>query len=174
MCLISNYKSSGTCCKRDKVRFSNARYVFVFKVGVRKGADGSLKYSKLTALVKSVLYLRHSDPERGFSVNKTLLSVYGASLGEGTIEAVKFVKDFIIRNGGLSNIQVIRPMIGSSQNAKQCYLVFNIAKQRYSYLVKKRRSEEEEKEKIKNNIAESQQKENGKTNRNNILVVCWI
>ena len=84
-----------------------------------KGVDGSLKYSKLTALAICFLCLvhRNSDPESGFFLNKTLLSVHGASIGEEIFEAVRFAKDFIIRNGGLSNIQVKRFMITSSKNA---------------------------------------------------------
>ena len=105
-----------------------------------KGVDGSLKYSKLTALVKCVLCISHggSDPERGFSLNKTLLSVRGVSTGEETFETVRFVNDFIIRNGGLANIQVTRSMIRSSQNARQRY---------ESYLVENKRLEEKEKKK---------------------------
>ena len=94
-------------------------HIFIFKVGVMKGVESSLKYLKLTALAKCVLSIPHgnSDPERGFFVNKTLLNVHRASTGEETIETVRFVKDFIIRNGGLANIQVTRSMIRSSRNA---------------------------------------------------------
>ena len=113
-----------------------------------KSVGGSLKYSKLTVFPKCVLCVSHgnSDPKRGFSFNKTLLSVHGASIGEETIEAVRFVKDIVIRNGGLANIQVTHSMIRSSQNARQRF---------ESYLVEKRRLEEEEKEKIKKKIVES-------------------
>ena len=105
-----------------------------------KGVDGSLKYLKLTALVKCVLCISHggSDPERGFSLNKILLSVRGVSTGEETFETVRFVNGFIIRNGGLAIIQVTRSMIRSSQNARQRY---------ESYLVEKKRLEEKKKKK---------------------------
>ena len=70
-------------------------FIFIIKVDV----DGSLKYSKLTALAKYVLCISHgnSDPETGFSLNKTLswnskkLSVHGALVGENIIEAVRSV-----------------------------------------------------------------------------------
>ena len=103
-----------------------------------KGVDSSLKYLKLAALSKCVLCISHSnsDPERGVNFNETLLSVHGASIGEEAIEAVRFVKAFVIRNGGLANIQVTRSMIKSWQNARQLY---------ESYLVEKSRLEEEEK-----------------------------
>ena len=121
-----------------------------------KGVDSSLKYLKLAALSKCVLCISHSnsDPERGFNLNETLLSVHGASIGEEAIEAVRFVKAFVIRNGGLAIIQVTRSMIKSSQNARQLY---------ESYLVEKSRLEEEEKWKVKKKIVEYQQKENEET-----------
>ena len=102
-----------------------------------KGVDSSLKYLKLAALSKCVLCISHSnsDPERGVNFNETLLSVHGASIGEEAIEAVRFVKAFVIRNGGLANIQVTLSMI-KSQNARQLY---------ESHLVEKSRLEEEEK-----------------------------
>ena len=115
-------------------------HIFIFKDGAMKGVDVSLKYLKLTALAKCVQCISHgnSDSERGFSLNKTLLCVHRASIGEETIEAVRFVKNVIIRNRGLANIQVPHSLIRSSQNARQWY---------ESYLVEKRRLEEEEKEK---------------------------
>ena len=141
-------------------------HIFIFKVGAMKGVDVSLKYLKLTALAKCVLCISHgnSDSERGFSLNKTLLCVHGASIGEETIEAVRFVKNVIIRNGGLANIQVPRSLIRSSHNARQWY---------ESYLVEKRRLEEEEKEKIKRKIAESQQKEHEKTSKLSVILINW-
>ena len=63
----------------------------------------------------------NSDPKRSFSLNKTPLNVRGALIREETIEAVWFVKKFIIRNGGLANIQVTGSMIRSWQNARQRY-----------------------------------------------------
>ena len=102
-----------------------------------KGVDGSLKYLKLTALAKCVICISHgnSDSERGFSLNKTLLSFHGALIAEETIEAVRFVNGFIIRSGGLAKIQVTHSMIRYSQNARQRY---------ESYTVEKRKLEEEE------------------------------
>ena len=83
--------------------------MFLFlKVGVMKGVDGSFKYLKLTVYAKHILCISHgnNNPERDFFLNNTLLSVQGASIREETIEAVRFVKDLIIRNGGLPNIQL--------------------------------------------------------------------
>ena len=55
-----------------------------------KGVDGSLEYSKFTALAKCVMCISHgnSDPKRSFSLNKTPLNVHGALIREETIEAV--------------------------------------------------------------------------------------
>ena len=66
-------------------------HIFIFII--KFDCDGSLKYSKLTAFAKYVLCISHgnSDPETGFSLNKILLSVHGASVGEETAEAVRSV-----------------------------------------------------------------------------------
>ena len=106
----------------------------------------------------------NSDPKRSFSLNKTPLNVRGALIREETIEAVWFVKKFIIRNGGLANIQVTGSMIRSWQNARQRY---------ETHVVEKRKLEEEEKEKIQKKIVESQQKENEKTGKLNVILIYW-
>ena len=96
-----------------------------------KGVDGSLEYSKFTALAKCVMCISHgnSDPKRSFSLNKTPLNVHGALIREETIEAVWLVKKFIIRNGGLANIQVTGSMIRSSQNARQRYETYLVERE---------------------------------------------
>ena len=107
-CLISNYESSCTYAKGAKLRFSNF-HIFIFKVGVTKGVDGSLKYSNLTALANCVLCISdgNNDPERGFSFR------------------------VFIRNGGLANIQVPSSLIRSSQNPRQRYKSYLVEKRRF-------------------------------------------
>ena len=57
-------------------------YIFDFTVGVMKGVDGALEYWKLTALAKCVQCISNGsgDPGGGFFLNKTLLTVQGASI----------------------------------------------------------------------------------------------
>ena len=74
-----------------------------------------------------ILALPHgnADPERGFSLNKNVLSVHGYSIKEETLEAIRLVKDFIIRNGGVVNIDISKDLIEyckGSHTRYQCYL----------------------------------------------------
>ena len=60
-----------------------------------------MKYNTIAKLNLCVL-LPHgnADPERAFSPNKNVLAVHGFSIKEETQEAIRMVKDFIIRNNG--------------------------------------------------------------------------
>jgi hypothetical protein len=58
---------------------------------------GDKKYKSLSALVKSALTLSHGNsvPERGFSVNNSLLSKERLGLAEKTIIAERVVKEAV-------------------------------------------------------------------------------
>ena len=73
------------------------------QIGQLKDEQGRKKYPQLFALVKCVLSLSHgnSAPESGFSINKSMLEVHGHSLGEGTFEALRVVKDTIKNSGSV-------------------------------------------------------------------------
>ena len=60
---------------------------------------GKPKYTQLFALVKAILSLSNANiiPERGFSINKYLLSIHGNSIDEKAIVAQRLVKDFIFQ-----------------------------------------------------------------------------
>ncbi|KAG8175488.1 hypothetical protein JTE90_004180 [Oedothorax gibbosus] len=62
---------------------------------------GAKKYDKLSRLIKACLSLSHgnADPERGFSVNKTIVSSERTSLSEKTIIGLRLVKDAVRRHG---------------------------------------------------------------------------
>ena len=55
--------------------------------------------------MKCVLSISHgnSAPENGFSINKHILDIYGHSLKEDTIEALRVVKDAILHHPQGSN-----------------------------------------------------------------------
>ena len=56
---------------------------------------GKSKDLQLFALAKPILSLSHGIvPERGFSINKYLLSIHGNSIDEKTVVALRLVKDF--------------------------------------------------------------------------------
>ena len=75
------------------------------------------------ALVKCVLVLSHgnADPERGFSINKHLIDIHGCNIGEETIEAIRLVKDHIIKSGGLEYVSITKTMLNMCGNASSKY-----------------------------------------------------
>ena len=73
-----------------------------------------MKYNTIAKLSLCVLLLPHgnADPERGFSLNKNVLvAVHGFSIKEETLETIRMVEDFIIRNNGVMNIEISKDLI---------------------------------------------------------------
>ena len=81
-------------------------FLFFFQVSHIKDCEGNMKYNTIAKLSLCVLLLPHdnADPERGFSLKKNVLAVHGFSIKEETLEAIRMVKNFIIRNNGVMNI----------------------------------------------------------------------
>ena len=71
------------------------------KVSLMTNEQGVLKYPTISSVLKSVLVLSHgnSDPERGFSINKAMLNIYGDRI-QGDIQALRLIKDFLVNSGG--------------------------------------------------------------------------
>ena len=86
--------------------------------------DGTFKYAELFLLFKLFLSLSHgsSAPERYFWINKYLLQVHGSSTSEKPIEAVRFVKDEICRNGGVRKFPINRKLCSSVIGAHGIYV----------------------------------------------------
>ena len=63
----------------------------------------------------------NADPERGFSINKSVLQIHGTSLEEDTIVALQLVKDYIVLNNGVDKIDIEESHIASCRNARTCY-----------------------------------------------------
>lgn len=80
---------------------------------------GDKKYENLVNVVKSALSLSHGNaaPERGFSVNNSLLSKERLALGEQTICAVRVVKEAVRLFGAVTNIPITKELIASSRRA---------------------------------------------------------
>ena len=72
-----------------------------------------MKYNTIAKLSLCVLLLPHgsSDPERAFSLNKNAHAVDGFSVKEETLEAIRMVQDFIIRNNEVMNIEISKDLI---------------------------------------------------------------
>ena len=60
-------------------------------VGSMMNDDGNLKYPQLFALPKAVLSISHGNvvPERGFSLNKYMLSIHGNNLEDENIVSLR-------------------------------------------------------------------------------------
>ena len=76
---------------------------FVLYLEKLNGSDGKPEYTFLVSLFKVSLSISHGNnaPENGFSINKAMLDVHGHSLGESTIEALRFVKDALLQSSSI-------------------------------------------------------------------------
>ena len=72
-------------------------------------SDGQPKNPFLVSLFKLVLSISHgnSAPENGFFIN----TLHGYSLGESTIEALRFVKDAILKHSSILDIPITRSLL---------------------------------------------------------------
>ena len=96
-----------------------SKYVIVdtywHAVGQMSYEGSVLKYLQLFTLAEAVLSLSHGNmvPERGFSINKYLLSFHGNLIKEDTIMALRLVKDELCSVGGLSNFKITKKFLQS-------------------------------------------------------------
>ena len=123
------------------------------QIGQLKDKQGRKKYPQLFALVKCVLSLSHgnSAPESGFSINKSMLDVYGHSLWEDTLEPLRVVKDAIVNSG---YIPITHTLIMSVKNSYQKYQADLEAKRKLKEEAERRkRAIEEEAEQLKKKSA---------------------
>ena len=58
----------------------------------------------------------NADPERVFSVNKMLLEKHGTNIDEGTLEALRVIKDYLIQVGEPVHVKI----------NKKCWSLVNI------------------------------------------------
>ena len=56
-----------------------------------------------------------------FFVNKFLIDIHGSSVSGGTIEAIRLVKGFLIRKGGVKNVDISKDMLNSCKGAYRRY-----------------------------------------------------
>ena len=112
-----------------------------------------MKYNTIAKLSLCVLLLPHgnADPERGFSLNKNVLAVHGFSIKEETLEAIRMVKDFIIRNNGVMNIEISKDLI---EHCKVSYTRYQccLNEQRKIHEEEKSRKKLREEEESKNEL----------------------
>lgn len=82
-------------------------------------AAGDMKYRNLAVVIKCALSLSHGNaaPERGFSINNSLLSKERLALGEQTICAERVVKEAVRLFGSVTNIPMTKELIASARRA---------------------------------------------------------
>ena len=97
--------------------------VYLYEISKLKNDLGGAKYPQLFILMKSVLSLSHGNvaPESGFSINNSILNVHGSSLKEKTIEALRLVKDYLVKSKGCLNVTITKQMISSVKSAYAKY-----------------------------------------------------
>ena len=93
---------------------------FVLYLQKLNSSDGQPKYPFLVSLFKLVLSISHgnSAPENGFSIN----TLHGYSLGESTIEALRFVKDAILKHSSILDIPIKRSLLDKVKNSRKKYM----------------------------------------------------
>ena len=97
---------------------------FVLYLQKLNSSDGQPKYPFLVSLFKLVLSISHgnSAPENGFSINKAMLDIHGYSLGESTIEALRFVKDAILKHSSILDIPITRSLLDNVKDSRKRYM----------------------------------------------------
>ena len=97
---------------------------FVLYLEKLNGSDGKPKYAFPVSLFKVILSISHgnSAPENGFSINKAMLDVHGHSLGESTIEALRFVKDALLQYSSILDIPITRSLLDNVKDARRRYV----------------------------------------------------
>ena len=97
---------------------------FVLYLQKLNSSDGQPKYPFLVSLFKLVLSISHgnSAPENGFSINKAMLDIHGYSLGESTIEALRFVKDVILKHSSILDIPITRSLLDNVKDSRKRYM----------------------------------------------------
>lgn len=110
------------------------------EVSRMKDEMGNLKYPYLTSVVNCVLPLSHGNaaPECGFSLNKNILEIHGASLNDETLVSLRIIKDACIRANGFLNIEITNSMIKSVKQSYQKYQADLEAKKKLKADIEKR------------------------------------
>ena len=107
---------------------------------------GAPKYTQLVALVMCVCSLSHGNsiPERGFSIDKLMLTVHGYSTYEDTIVALRMVKDELHRVGGAINFPVTRELHTDAKNSFSRYEADRLVRQEAKNNERRKKKQDEE------------------------------
>ena len=73
-----------------------------------------------------MLSISHGNvPERGFSLNKYMLSIHGNNLEDETFVVLRIVKDELCLRGGLEDVEITKEFLQSAQDAHGTYILLN-------------------------------------------------
>ena len=64
------------------------------------------------------------EPEHGFSINKSLLSIHGYSTKDETIVMLRLVKDFIIEKGVIEEVKVTKELLRLCESVRERFGAF--------------------------------------------------
>lgn len=94
-----------------------------YKVSEVSDGRGGKKFAKLTYVVRAALTMSHSNavPERGFSINNSMLGKESLSLGEKTIVSLRLVKDAVRIFGCVTKVPITRDLIVAAKKAYSEY-----------------------------------------------------
>ncbi len=117
--------------------------------------NGTKKYLSLSFVAKCALALSHINavPERGFSVNNSLLAKDRLLLDENTIIGVRVVKEAVRIYGSVTQIPITKELVLSAKRAHAEYLVSLEREKRLAIL------EEEQRKQLEASNAEKRETE---------------
>ena len=118
-----------------------------------KDSAGVPKYPNLSAFAHSCLTLSHGNavPERGFSINNTMVTSNKASISEMGIRSIRLVKDYIYRYKKVKDIPLTKDLVDNVKKSHSAYAAhLEEIKQRAGLEAsRKRKLEEEQQENIR-------------------------
>ena len=121
--------------------------------------NGKPKYPQLFSLAKSILSLSHGNvvPERGFSINKYMLSIHGNSIQGDTITSLPLVKDQLCLVGGLLEFKITTGLLKSVKSSYSRYQSELLAKRE---IKEKEEKAQLQKEQDKASLEQQQERQN--------------
>lgn len=111
---------------------------------IKNNINGQIKYGNLKVLVINCLTLSHgnADVERGFSLNKSIITHSRTSLSENTIIAIRHVKDAVKRYGGICAVPISAKLLNSVTKSHSFYAAAMDAEKKLEEAEKKRALDE--------------------------------
>lgn len=89
-----------------------------------KDVCGQPKYPTITIVVKAALAVNHgqADVERGFSLNKLVVTESRVSLKQKTVVALRTVKDVVNRHDSVDKVKISRQLLTRHRSAHAAYV----------------------------------------------------